>query len=463
MELDKLISEAISCLKNSILSKSDEMPEVMRLALTKIEIFIKEKLLPGNTKAIATFEEFVKNPEDPSLKAKLEVRIEDTLVKNELKAELENIVSEISNTETRYITLQAKLETLLDELETINKDYSEFDINIAGSVNELKKIKETLGNQILTSMPEEEIIEEDDEQDEEQDEKAIEKTEVKKKHEEEGEGKDTIIVPHDYSLVADYALQHAVQFAEIINGSICLVHVVKKAKDTETAKEKLEEIAQKTFNKYKIKPFYVIREGSIFSAITDVAIDIDAKMAIMGTHGVKGVQKITGSYALKVIADSPIPFIVVQAPPERDRIRNVVFPIDQRKGIKQKLTQAKYLSKYSDMKYFICKPKQFINSEITKRAMNNVIFVQSYFKQTGVDHEIINIDGTKNTIDATLKYIKEAKPDLIMLLITKDIGISDYILGAEEQKIIANDSKIPVMCINPPHSSKWGFSSGTTG
>ena len=32
---------------------------------------------------------------------------------------------------------------------------------------------------------------------------------------------------------------------------------------------------------------------------------------------------------------------------------------------------------------------------------------------------------------------------------TKNIRFQDYVLGASEQQIIANEAKIPVMCVNP--------------
>ncbi|MEZ5011783.1 MAG: hypothetical protein R2744_09390 [Bacteroidales bacterium] len=35
---------------------------------------------------------------------------------------------------------------------------------------------------------------------------------------------------------------------------------------------------------------------------------------------------------------------------------------------------------------------------------------------------------------------------------TKNITMADYVLGAQEQDIIANSSKIPVCCVNPRSS-----------
>ena len=56
----------------------------------------------------------------------------------------------------------------------------------------------------------------------------------------------------------------------------------------------------------------IIRKGNIFEDIGDVAKEIGARLIIMGTHGIKGIQKLVGSYALKVILHSEIPFIITQ-------------------------------------------------------------------------------------------------------------------------------------------------------
>ena len=38
--------------------------------------------------------------------------------------------------------------------------------------------------------------------------------------------------------------------------------------------------------------------------------------------------------------------------------------------------------------------------------------------------------------------------DLIVTTIDPEVGITDYMMGVDEQKIVANESQIPVLCIN---------------
>jgi len=74
-----------------------------------------------------------------------------------------------------------------------------------------------------------------------------------------------------------------------------------------------------------------------------------------------------------------------------------------------------------------------------------------------VDYEIHTANGKKSFPLEIMDFSKEINADLILILSTKNIGIADYVIGAQEQYIIANSSKIPVMVINPREDlTKYG-------
>ena len=118
-----------------------------------------------------------------------------------------------------------------------------------------------------------------------------------------------VLVPHDFTSVADTAINHAAKIASIFDGGIYLLHIVGKDKEVGDAREKLTKIAEEAAKTYNLKVEPIIRIGNIFEDIGDVATEIDARLIVMGTHGVKGIQKLVGSYALKVITHSKVPFI----------------------------------------------------------------------------------------------------------------------------------------------------------
>ncbi len=258
-----------------------------------------------------------------------------------------------------------------------------------------------------------------------------------------------ILVPWDFSSVADSALQHALMFAPILGGTIYLLHIVKKTKEIEPTKAKLKKIADRAYAKYKIKPEVLVKEGNIFKTITEIANDNRAKLVVMGTHGIKGIQKLTGSWALKVISGTNTPFVVVQDAPRAQKIENIVFPVDYTKENKQKLKQARLLAKYYDINFTLVVAKDISNAHFSRKTKTNLNYVKAFFKQNNIRYEVKAIEGTESSSEAALKYAAEHLPDLIMILTTKNLNIQDYMLGAEEQKIIANPQKIPVMVINP--------------
>ncbi|GAI18925.1 unnamed protein product, partial [marine sediment metagenome] len=90
----------------------------------------------------------------------------------------------------------------------------------------------------------------------------------------------------------------------------------------------------------------------------------------MGTHGMRGMQKLTGSWALKVIVGSEVPFVVVQEPPANEHFNNIVFPIDFRAETKEKLNWAVYLAKYYHTKLHIIKSK-VTDAALIRKVNNN--------------------------------------------------------------------------------------------
>jgi nucleotide-binding universal stress UspA family protein len=256
-----------------------------------------------------------------------------------------------------------------------------------------------------------------------------------------------ILVPWDFTEMAENALAHAVQFAKIIKSQIFLLNVVKKEKDIDEISKKLDDVAKEIAKKHGIKPDVKAKTGSIFEAINEFATEIDAVLVIMGTHGIKGMQKFFGSYALKVIVSSKCPFLVVQDAPAQDQIKDIVFPVEFKDEDKEKLRWANYLSNYYHTKIQICAPPT-TDQRLSQKIKGNVAFAKKYLESKGIDFEISYLEG-KDFAAETIKFAQKISASLILIMTTKDIGLADYAFGANEQKFIANDAKIPVMCVNP--------------
>lgn len=266
-----------------------------------------------------------------------------------------------------------------------------------------------------------------------------------------------IVVPWDFTQVAENALAHAARIGKMVGNDICLLHVVDPGmKPAQEAEKKilLRKIADDNSKKYNTGIVSDIVKGSIFTSIADYVNTKDGSLvslAVMGTHGIKGMQKLTGSWALKVLVKSKVPFIVVQDPPsDQSRYHNIVFPIDFRTENKEKLNMAIFMGKYFDSKVNILKNK--VNDRSLLKSTNiNLNFAIKYLTQNSIDYEIHEVSKGRFA-QQTIDFAQRINADLILVVTTKNITLADYMLGASEQYIIANSSRIPVCCVNPKAS-----------
>lgn len=260
-----------------------------------------------------------------------------------------------------------------------------------------------------------------------------------------------IVVPWDFTHIAEYALDHAVKISRMVGNDICLLHIIDKGISlTDEAKrlEELKEVANEKSSKFNINIKYHLSKGTIFHAIADYANNKDATLVVMGTHGIKGMQKLTGSWALKVIVKSKVPFIVVQEPPtDQERYHNLVFPVDFRTENKEKMKMAIFMGKYFESKVHILKTIT-TDKSLLKKTNTNLNFAIKYLMQNNIEYEIHELPKG-NFAEQTLDFAQSINADLLLIMTTKNITVADYVIGAQEQYIIANSSKIPVCCINP--------------
>ena len=131
--------------------------------------------------------------------------------------------------------------------------------------------------------------------------------------------KNNYLVPHDFSAAADTALNHALKVAKIANGKIHLLNVVAKPSQVEEVRGKLNAIAQAASKADGVEVEAVVRIGNIFEDIAEYAELIKAQLVFMGTHGAKGWQKISGSYAMKVIESIDAGIVVTVLPDNADK------------------------------------------------------------------------------------------------------------------------------------------------
>ncbi len=266
-----------------------------------------------------------------------------------------------------------------------------------------------------------------------------------------------VLVPTDFTEVAEYAVNHACGIAKLLKYKVILFHVInketkaqlkKEKKSVETVYQKLQDIVNNIKGKYGIEAEYMAKEGSIFSSIGELAGEIGANFLVMGTHGKVGVQKFVGSYAWKVVTSSKAPTIVVQKKAYDKGYHKIVFNVDHTMESKHKIQWATYIAKVFNSTIHLTIHKE--DDEFIKAKIDaNLSQIKKYLTKNDVNFVEANL-SPGSLARSIEKYAKSIEADLIMIMTDPDA--LTFILSPWAEPLMFNQSKIPVMCVNPIES-----------
>ncbi|MFA8449537.1 MAG: universal stress protein [Bacteroidales bacterium] len=259
-----------------------------------------------------------------------------------------------------------------------------------------------------------------------------------------------LLVPTDFSEVGNNAVKMGAETAEELGYKLILLHIIDKNTKADLKKEnlsddavteKLNNIAAKLKNDHNIEVETIAKEGNIFSTISEIADQTKAGLIYIGTHGKVGMQKLTGSFIIKVIESAHVPVITVQKREINKGVNNMVLPITSDAGPWEKTKWAAFVAKKFNAKIHI----YHSDSEAIDDALT---LITNHFKANEVEYSTIKAESgnfTKNVID----YATSINSEMIMIMTNPDKGVKSFIMGSYDEEIILNQSQIPVMCINP--------------
>lgn len=271
-----------------------------------------------------------------------------------------------------------------------------------------------------------------------------------------------ILVPTDFTKVADCAMNHGAAMATRMGAEMHLLHIVSRQDDMEEARIKLNmevERAKRLNDRIVIRP--QMRVGSVYDEIGNAASEIDAELVIMGTHGMRGMQFITGSRALRVITNGKVPFIVVQERNIRqDGYRRIVVPMDLQKETRQKVALVADIARYFNSEVYVITPRE-TDEFLRNQLENNIRFAKQYFGERGVKLEatVAEVDSSR-FVDVLIRHAISVEADLITIMNLSRGNIFGVLGVPYEQEVITNEPMIPVMLLNPRETlggSGWTF------
>jgi len=267
----------------------------------------------------------------------------------------------------------------------------------------------------------------------------------------------SILIPTDFSDVCNNAIEHGAGIAKYLNSKLYILHVVNRSTKRYLRKnnlslddidDMLEKKQAEIELKYSIPVEPIMHEGSIFHTIAEVAEEKGAAMMVLGTHGLHGIQNLTGSHAMRVVNSSPIPDIVVQQRSFGDGYREIVVPVHNPVDFDLKSKWVAYFSRLFSAHVNLFQIKE-TDPMLNKDVINMTDIIINELDKETVSYEVDKAEEEGDYAEQLIEFAVKKKSDLIMIMTNALEDHPEFILGPWEESLIYNEAQIPVMCLNP--------------
>ncbi len=228
-----------------------------------------------------------------------------------------------------------------------------------------------------------------------------------------------ILIPTDFSSVADNATQYAIEMAAAFKSELFLYHVflmkrgdydlnfsgeeqpfIKKVNlKMEKTKEKFEEIINQKELTIKTKTY----EGSIFSLFGSTVKKNGISLIVMGSKGASGLSKVIfGSVAATALDIAEVPLLVVPPKYPFQPLRHIVLAMDHKEFSPHLLLPLQELAVKFGAKVTILNVKTDSNQKIKREKIIGLDNVEITYREIPISksiNESINIFIEKENCD----------------------------------------------------------------
>lgn len=265
----------------------------------------------------------------------------------------------------------------------------------------------------------------------------------------------SILVPHDFTSVGDNALQYAISLSNLIQSNVDILHVVKDEKERSKASAQCEKIIAALKDKpAAVQVNFHIKSGSIFTDIASMAAELKSSLIIMGTHGATGMQKLFGSFAIKVITSTHVPFLVVQEKYTGFDLAKIAVPIDESQESLQIEQVTSGLAVMTKSEIHILTEKKIDSNLKLKTAVHSGL-ISKQFKEKGLKYVTAILPKVKGYSTDIVNYAVKEKANLIAFAYHSDSLLPQFDTFA--QSLITNKQGVPVLVVNSKEAGNYFF------
>ena len=268
-----------------------------------------------------------------------------------------------------------------------------------------------------------------------------------------------ILVPFDFSIDSEKALDFAYGFAQNSGAKINLLHVVEHNVQLNTRSQALLNYEQqfrdelvkshtqhfealKISEKHKdVDIAYEVKIGVPLHSIIDSITEYEADLIIMGTKGTSGIKEfLIGSNTEKVVRLAHCPVITVPGHSNTTSIQNIVFAINFEDELGPIFNELQKVQAHFEAKVHLL----WVD---TLQVMASDTPILERLRMAAVDHQLANFEV--HTVQAAspekgiLHFANDHQMDMIAMATHGFKGLAHLLLGSVAENVV-NHTQIPV-------------------
>jgi nucleotide-binding universal stress UspA family protein len=269
-----------------------------------------------------------------------------------------------------------------------------------------------------------------------------------------------LLIPVDFSLGSDSALNYGANLAKILNTELHIIHVIKDPSGIHTSAininklkdiikddseneilKKRNEVAQK-FPEIHTIITKVITDDSVENALKSYSQLNQIDLIIMGTHGYTGITKLMfGSVTRALINNSEIPVIAIPMNYTFKTIKNIVYASDF-SNLEKEVEEIIPLSLLLNSKLTVINAIH-PNSDDKNNRLED-------FKElsTQLDENLIQLHliESPNLLEGIITFIQTEKPELVVLY-THKLSLYEQLFDLSVSQNIMEQIKTPLLML----------------
>ncbi len=270
-----------------------------------------------------------------------------------------------------------------------------------------------------------------------------------------------ILIPTDFSTVANNALQYAIQLAKKTNASIHLLHVnnipimdasfpnevyqTYTAEIEDFAKNSFENLENLYLNKSNLQFDKHTAYGFVNDEIQEFAKNNDIDLIVLGTTGASGIQEILiGSNAASVVAKAEIPVLVIPPTSTFADIKKIVYASDFNEPEFPSVSRLAFFANLYEAEVNVLHIKSFADNLFD--AEHN--FFSRNKENVEVNRwKIVKLPEGESIIDSINNFVETEHPNLIVMA-KHNRSFFDRLFHRSLSKQMAYHTKIPLLVLN---------------